>query len=105
MRNKFVFISTLIACFGISLPLASDIEPRPVVAPTKAAVAADTETRSSDDSRLRCWQYGELLFEELKIAEKTLSQVPGTIAFERDGSRQARLHLVKMGTATCLYEE
>lgn len=58
-----------------------------------------------DTSNLRCWQYGELLFEETHLNERTLN-AKGMMVFEDNGSGQDReIYLINAGSATCLYEK
>lgn len=59
-----------------------------------------------DTSTLRCWQYGELLFEQAHLQAKTLSEKNRMLVFESDGGKKDReLYLIDIGSATCLYEK
>lgn len=104
MCNRTVLVAALIALYGVTLPAAADIKPNEEAA-SRAAAQANKNQSVNDTSKLRCWQYGELLFEESGISNKTLSKDFGSIAFTRGGDKQGQLLLVDFGTATCLYEE
>ena len=61
---------------------------------------------SRNSSKLRCWQYGGLLFEQSHLKARKLSEDNTVLVFEDDGStRDRELHLIDLGTATCLYEK
>ena len=72
---------------------------------------ADTEVSARDTSNLRCWQYGELLFEETHLSEKKLSSAENMLVFESDtrpgyqNGNDRKLFLINAGSATCLYEK
>ncbi len=104
MRTNVFTIAALIGLFSLSLPLASEIIPSEVEDKDVQAEPTVVEPVRAG-SRLRCWQYGELLFEESGISGKADNRDIGSILFERQGNKQGRLHLVALGEATCLYEE
>lgn len=92
----------LVAALGVSMSLQADIKPNQAAMTT---AAKDGNDSTADTSTLRCWQYGELLFEEAGIANSTLQKESGVIEFKRKRNSQGKLQLLDFGTATCLYEE
>lgn len=70
------------------------------------AEAQPERQAARDTSNLRCWQEGELLFEQTHLKNKKLSDKNNIMVFEDDGSSKDReLYLIDVGTATCLYEK
>ena len=44
----------------------------------------EARVSARDTSNLRCWQYGELLFEETHLSEKKLSSTDNMLVIEHD---------------------
>ena len=105
MRTKYYYTILLAVLCGVSLPLASDIEPRQPAPPAEVAQQDKAQITDGTGSRLRCWQYGELLFEASALSTTEPTSVPGAIEFKREETGKGKLQLVNVGTATCLYEE
>ena len=84
------------------------------------AVFADTQARDvkvlkSDrvvdgkplkSSNLRCWQYGQLLFEEIDVKLSDGALRKGGFHFDAGKNNPAQqLQILELGTALCLYRE
>ena len=105
MRNEYIFCLSLLVLGATSLPATADIKPSDSAAEMAAARAAAKKEDMNAGSKLRCWQYGELLFEESGITGARLNKELNPLVFEREGSDRGDLLLVELGTATCLYEK
>lgn len=110
---KRLIISTSCALF-VTMSVLSAMQVSAEVK-TKAAavvqtgVAGTQVTSARDSSNLRCWQYGELLFEETHLSDRKLSSQNSVLVFEDDGksgeANDRELYLIDTGSATCLYEK
>ena len=105
MRNEYIFCLSLMLLAGASLTATADIKPSESASEMAAARAAAKKDDMNAGSKLRCWQYGELLFEESGIAGARLNKEVSPLVFEREGDDRGDLLLVELGTATCLYEK
>ena len=68
----------------------------------------EARVSARDTSNLRCWQYGELLFEETHLSEKKLSSTDNMLVFGSGAGRaddDREIYLINAGSATCLYEK
>jgi hypothetical protein len=82
----------------------------PLVADVSTKVPLDGSELSeanvqSDGSSLRCWQYGNLIFEETGLRNRTMKSNTDTIIFEQQGAESKELVLMDIGTATCLFQK
>jgi len=75
-------------------------------------LAADKKTRAKDDnhtqaenSRLRCWQQGKLLFNEVDWHSFTVANKENVINFTKDDKDNQTLSLINMGETICLYQK
>lgn len=109
MKHRLLTTITIATC--ALLTAASSYSIAAVSAkPSPSIALADTTTvgkkSARDSSSLRCWQYGELLFEETHLAASSLSSNNNVITFENENDASERqLYLINTGSATCLYEK
>lgn len=109
MRIQFISACALLTMTAVlsAMQASADVKTRADAAVLNSV--ASTEAPSArDTSNLRCWQYGELLFEETHLGD---SKVGGSsvMVFEGDSSAgkaaDRELYLINTGSATCLYEK
>ena len=103
---KLSSLTMLLAVTITSLQVNADVKAKE--ATNKVATLAEAETTVSgrETSNLRCWQYGQLLFEETHLSNKDLSPESNALIFEGAGdSKDREVVLISTGSATCLYKK
>lgn len=111
--NRLIPISllALFAVAGSSLSVTADVKTQASETKLSDLASAEPAVSARDTSSLRCWQYGELLFEETHLSETRLSNTENMLVFESDtrpgyqNGIERKLYLINTGTATCLYEK
>jgi hypothetical protein len=64
------------------------------------------KTASLDNSyHLRCWQDGELLFEETDLNPKASKLNLSVASFVKEGEKKPNIYLMETGSSTCLYKK
>ena len=58
----------------------------------------------SKHSRLRCWQKGNLLFDELNLESLSVANRKNVISFSSKKLKNQLLHLVDLGETVCLFK-
>lgn len=105
-RNHIKVI--LVPCLTICAVMASIVGSAEVkvtqqknLAPGQNSIHANTPA-----SNLRCWQYGELLFEETNIRHDATKKQKMQLIFDGEKTNSAKqIYLIDMGSATCLYRK
>lgn len=111
--NRLIPFS-LLALFtvaGSSLGVTADVKPQASTNSLVDLASVEPAVPARDTSSLRCWQYGELLFEETHLSETRLTSTENMLVFESDARPgyqngiERKLYLINSGSATCLYEK
>jgi hypothetical protein len=99
-----VLCSTLLAAGFCILPVTADITPNSPD-PLDATPEAETPVEEGTGSRLRCWQYGQLLFEEHGISQQVSDKRAKPVFYTSGNGEDGKLLLINAGTSTCLFEQ
>lgn len=54
---------------------------------------------------LKCWQHGELLFEETGLYKDEYKSNFSSATFKKSDDRKSIINLIQIGNSTCLYKK
>ena len=71
----------------------------------KGSKSVKIDINASENSRLRCWQRGNLLFDELDLESFAVANKKNAISFSVKKSANQNLYLIDLGESICLFRE
>ena len=71
----------------------------------KKVITKNAKHSKVENSQLRCWQQGKLLFNEMNWHSFTVANKENVLNFTKDDKDNRTLSLINMGETICLYQK
>lgn len=98
---------TLVSAIVVTHSVSADVTTKSDANQFANVAVKESAVLARDTSNLRCWQYGELLFEETHLSEEKLGSTDNMLVFQggSDDDKKRQIYLINAGSATCLYKK